>query len=270
MKLHLCLFNTAGFSIASFGKAAFITASFLCATIANAQVYKCIFIDGVTRQNKVVYTDAPCGKAERQTLTAIQAKSQLTTETPQASQTTQLAQANALDSAVTRAVLSRDFKLAESLATTKEHWRLIAIAEGEAAPQPLIVANSRPEISRADECAQAKDNFESVSRTSWRDKDLVAAKKSVMYVACGVPEPVQNRPILIGHTYGGFGGYGNLYNGHRYQPSHAVPHQAGSHEGVGHHTYPVIQHFHDRNQAGSSASLSYKSKHFGFSVNSAH
>lgn len=259
MKLHLHLFSTVSL----------IAASILSATIANAQVFKCTFIDGVTRQNKVVYTDAPCGKAEKQTLTAIQAKSQFNIQTSQISPTTQLVQANALDSAVTRAVLDQDFKLAKSLAISKEHWRLIAIAEVEAAPQPLIAANSQPEISRADECALAKDNFESVSRTSWRDKDLVAAKKSVMYVACGVPEPVHNRPILIGHTYGSFGGYGNLYNGHRYQPSHAVPHQAGSHEGVGHHTYPVIQHFHDRNQSGSNASLSYKSKHFGFSVNSA-
>ncbi len=104
---------------------------------------------------------------------------------------------------MTNAVLSRDFKLAKSLATTKEHWRLIAIAEGEAVAQPLIAANTHPTASREDECAEAKYNFESVSRTSWRDKDLVAAKKSVMHVACGVPEPVQNQPIFVGRTFGG-------------------------------------------------------------------
>ena len=259
MKLHLHLFSTVSL----------IAAGILSATIANAQVYKCTSVDGVTRQHKVVYSDAACGKAEKQTLTAIQAKSQFNIQTSQISQATQLVQANAINSAVTRAVLNQDFKLAKSLAISKEHWRLIAIAEGEAAPQPLIVANSRPEISRADECAQAKDNFESVSRTSWRDKDLVSAKKSVMYVACGVPEPVQNRPIFIGHTYGGYGGYGSLYNGHRYQASHAVPHQARPHESVGYHAYPINHHFHGRDQTGSNASLSYKSKHFGFSVNSA-
>ena len=237
-------------------------ASFLLATQANAQVYKCTFIDNVTRQNKVVYTDSPCGKAQKQTLTAIQDKSQMTAQT---AQTTQLAQTNAVDSAVTRAVLSRDFKLAKSLATTKEHWRLLAIAEGEAPLQPLTLANIQPEMSRADECAQAKDNFESVSRTSWRDKDLVGAKKSVMYVACGVPEPVQNRPIFVSQTYGG---YGSLYNGRQYYPNHAVPHQARSHGAIGHHTYPVNHHFYGIDQTGSSASLSYKSKHFGIHVNS--
>ncbi len=41
---------------------------------AFAQVYKCTFKDEATRQNKVVYSDSPCGKAEKQTLTAIQAK----------------------------------------------------------------------------------------------------------------------------------------------------------------------------------------------------
>lgn len=249
MKLHLYLLITASF----------ITASFLFATQANAQVYKCTFVDDVTRQNKVVYTDSPCGKAQKQTLTAIQTKSQLTIQTPQTSPTTQLAQANAVDSAVTSAVLSRDFKLAKSLAATKEHWRLIAIAEGEAPPQPLTLANNQSEVSRIDECAEAKDNFELVSRISWRDKDLVAAKKSVMYVACGVPEPVQNRPIFVGQTYGG------LSTGRWYHPNHAMPYRP--YGGVGHHTYPVNYH-HGQNHTGSGASLSYKSKHFGIHVDS--
>lgn len=252
MKLHLYLLSVI---------------SFFLAAKANAQIYKCTFIDDVTRQNKVVYTDAQCGKAQKQTLTAIQAKSRFNLQTSQTPLTTQLAQANAVDSAVMRAILSRNFKLAQSLATTKEHWRLIAIAEGEAA-QPLIVANSQSRVSREEECADAKYNFESVSRTSWRDKDLVAAKKSVMYVACGVPEPVQNRTIFVGQTYGGFGGYGGLYNGHRYQPGHAVPHQTRPNGGVGQHTYPINHHYHGHNHTGSGASINYKSKHFGISVNS--
>lgn len=240
MKLHLYLFGAAGF---------------LLTTHVNAQVYKCAYVDDVTRQNKVVYTDSPCGKAQKQTLTAIQVKSTLNA---------QLMQAAALDSAVTRAVFKRDFKLAKSLATTKEHWRLIAIAEGEAPSQPLILAYNEPEVSRIDECAQAKDNFELVSRISWRDKDLVAAKKSVMYVACGVPEPVQNRPIFIGQTYGG------LSAGRWYQPNHAMPYQTRPHDGVGHHAYPVNNHYHGRNYTGSSGvSLNYKSKHFGIQVDSA-
>jgi hypothetical protein len=227
-------------------------------SFAFSQVYKCTFKDEVTRQNKVVYSDSPCGKAEKQTLTAIQAKSQTDT---QAQQTTQLAQANALDLAVTNAVLGRDFKLAKSLATTKEHWRLIAIAEGEAAAQPLIVANSQPTVSREEECAEAKYNFESASRISWRDKDLLAAKKSVMHVACGVPEPVQNQPVFVGRAFGG------LNSGRWYHPN-AIQYQLRPHKGVGHHTYPVSHHYHGSHLTGGSASLNYKSKHLSINADS--
>ncbi len=146
MKLHLYLLNIA-LSIAGF----------LFTSHVNAQVYKCTYVDDATRQNKVVYSDSPCGKAEKQTLTAIQTKSPPLSV--QALQTAQLAQASAVDSAVTRAVLNQDFKLAKSLATTKEHWRLIAIAEEEAAPQPVIVVSNQAVFSPEDECAQAKDNF---------------------------------------------------------------------------------------------------------------
>jgi hypothetical protein len=230
-------------------------------SLAFAQVYKCTFKDEATRQTKVVYSDSPCGKAEKQTLTAIQAKSQLDIQTQQ---TTPLAQAKALDLAVTNAVLSRDFKLAKSLATTKEHWRLIAIAEGETAPQVLTVANSQPVVSREAECAQATYDFDYVSSTSWRDRELVAAKKSVMYAACGVSEPVVNRPLFVGQTFGGLN-YGGLNTG-RWLNRNNLPHQAG----VRHHNHPQkYRHHNGRSQAWGGASLNYKSKHIGINVNSA-
>jgi hypothetical protein len=249
MKLLRYLFTTASFMMAGF----------LLSMHANAEVYKCTFADSVSGQNKVIYSDAPCGKSEKQTLTAIQLQSQLAKKTPEV---TPLMQAAALDTAVARAVLSRDFKLAKSLAITKEHWRLIAIAEGEAVAQPLIVANSQPTVSREEECAEAKYDFELASRISWRDKDLVAAKKSVMHVACGVPEPVQNQPIFVGRAFGG------LHSGRWYHPNHTIPHEVRPHKGVGHHTYPVGHHYHGRNSTGGSASLSYKSKHFSINADS--
>ncbi len=252
MKLHLFLLSIVGFLFASH---------------VNAQVYKCTFVDDATRQNKVVYTDSPCHQAQKQTLTAIQTKSPPLSA--QALQTVQLAQASAVDSAVTRAVLNQDFKLAKSLATTKEHWRLISIAEGEAAPQPLTVVNSQPIVSQVEECAQAKYDFESVSRTSWRDKDLVAEKKSVMHVTCGVPEPVVNRPLFVGQTFGGFGGYGSLNSGRWHHPNH-IPHQIRLHGDVHHHARPhENRHYYGRSHTSSGASLSYKSKHFGINVNGA-
>lgn len=256
-----------------FNLGACILAAVLFPSSAFGQVYKCTSMDETTRQNKVVYSDAPCGKAEKQTLTQIQVKSQVN---PQSLQATQLAQAGALDSAVTRAVLSRDFKLAKSLAATKEHWRLIAIAEGESAPQPLpqplIVANTQPVVSPAYACALAKDDFETTFSTTWRDKELVAAKKSVMNAACGVTEPEVNRPIFAGQTYSGlnYGGlnYGGL-NAGRWPYRHHPPYQLRPHRGVGHHAYPQAHRtYNGRSQPWGGASLSYKSKHFGVNVNS--
>ena len=253
MRLPQYLFSITGFTIVGL----------FLATSVNAEVYKCTFIDNTTRQNKVIYSDAPCAKSEKQTVTAIPLKSPLTVpvqtlQTAQASQ--QLAQDNALDAALTRAVLNREFKLAKSLAATKEHWRLIAIAEDEAALQPVISANDQALALREAECAQAKDNFDMVSRTSWRDRELVAAKKSIMYVACDVTEPEQSQPVYVGRTFGG------LYSG-RWYPNHVMPHQHRPHKGVD-HTYPIDHHYHGRIPRGGSASLSYKSKHFSINADS--
>lgn len=199
-----------------------LTAGLLLSASAQAQVYKCTFADSETRQNKVIYTDVPCGKSGKQSLTDIQAKS------PYAEQNVQSAQSSQeLDAAVTRAVLNRDFKLAKSLAATKEHWRLIVIAEGESAPQTLA-ANSPPVAQTVDECAQARESFESVSRTSWRDRELVAAQQSVMNAACGIQES-QNPTIIAGYPFGRFGGiYGTRWG---------QPHYLAPHGGIGHRNY---------------------------------
>jgi hypothetical protein len=248
MKLHQYLFTFA----------VFLFTTLLFTTQVNAQVYKCTFVDVATRQSKVVYTDSPCQQTQKQMLTAIQTKSP--PQNIQALQTAQLAQVSALDAAVTRAVLDRDFKLAKSIATTKEHWRLIAIAEGEAAQPVLTVANSQPEITPQAECAQAKNNFEYVSRNSWRDRDLVAAKKSVMYVACGMPEPVQNQAIFVGRTFGG------LQTGTWYPP--AYPYHANRPYGTVNHPH-LVNHHYNQNRSFGGVSLSYKSRHFGLNVDSA-
>lgn len=264
MKLHLYLFTTS-----------FITAGFLLTTHVNAEVYKCTFEDNATSKTKVVYSDEPCSKSERQTLTTIQLKSPLTAPDPNLAQVqtlqtppTQLEQAE-LDAAVTRAVLNRDFKLAKMLAVTKEHQRLIAVAEDKTVLPSEIVAHNQAVVAREVECAQAKDNFEVVSRTSWRDKDLVAAKKSIMYVACGIAEPVQNRPVFVGRAYRGFGASGSLHSGRWYHPHHVAPHQARPHRGIGHPAFPINRHYYGGNHTGGSANLSYKNKHFSINAESA-
>jgi hypothetical protein len=234
----------------------FIAFGFLFAMPIHAQVYKCTSVDAGTRQAKVIYSDAPCAKTSKQTLTNIQAKSNLSSLAPQV-------QAVNLDSAVTNAVLNRDFKLAKSLANTKEHWRLIAIAEGEVPMQPIITANVQPVASRADECARAQDNFDYVSRNAWRDRELVAAKKSVMNAACGVPEPVSNPPIFVGQRFGGF------QSGRLFYPNVIAPYYAPHHVRPNHidHNYPhANQHYYGQNNLNSGFSLSYRSRHFGNST----
>lgn len=258
MKLQLCL----------------ILLGFVAAAPVSAQVYKCTLADNATRQTKVIYTDAPCTKAAKQTLTSIQVKSNNFAQSAQQQDLVSPDLAK-LDSAVTNAVLNRDFKLAKSLASTKEHWRLIAIAEGE--PPQLVVANTQPVVSRADECAQAKDSFEYVSRNAWRDKDLVAAKKSLMYVACGVQEPINNQPIFVGQRFGGFQSGRLIYPnaGLPYYPPHAHrPHHAqqpytyinrfGQTVQQNHQEFAVQNHGGFGQQTGFS--LDYSSSRFGFST----
>ncbi len=226
-------------------QAAVFSIIFAVANSAAAQVYKCTFVDKDSHQNKVIYTDAPCAMTSKQTLTDIQTASQLNAQNQQ---TIPVAQENSVDQAVTRAVLSRDFKLAKALATTKEHWRLIAVAEGEA-PSNIEEAPQQ-QVAQNNECDLAKNDFESVSRTSWRDRDLVAAKKSIMYVACGVPESVQ-QPIYVAQGYGGI-------QSARWIAPYAYgwqrPYQHGD---SNHHT-----------NTGSNVSLSYRSKHVGLNVGS--
>ena len=222
------------------------TTCLLFAANSQAQVYKCTSVDDETHQNKVIYTDTPCGKAAKQTLTSIQTKSEFGEQNLQSAK---LAQANALDEAVARAVLHRDFKQAKSLAKTKEHWRLIAIAEQEPVPQPIVVAeNNQVALRQENECAEARENFESVSLTSSGDKALLAAKKSVMYAACGVSEPVHNQPLYIGYGYGGHG----LHRGHG--DSRLNLHA------------PIAPNFRGGSHIGASGSLNYRSKNFGINA----
>lgn len=160
---------------------------------------------------------------------------------------------------MSRAVLNRDFKLAKSLARTKEHWRLIRMAESQqavpvsSAPAPVVITKDK---SRED-CASARNDFESTSRTKWRDKDLITTKKSIMYAACGVSEPVQqNRAIVVGNSYG------------YVQPSRWM---AASYGPVVYHKPQHKQyksHHSNHVKSGGGLSLNYKSKHFGLSAQS--
>lgn len=212
----------------------------LIASHAVADVYKCASIDSQSNQEQIVYTDTPCDDQVKQTLISVQTKPVNAPE---------INHDSTLDVSVAQAVLKRDFQLAKSLATTKEHWRLISMAEGEAQTSvrtaPIVIA--QPEIR--DACADARNDFESTSRTRWRDKDLIATKKSMMFAACGVAETVeQTGTVIVGNPYG----------------------QIQSRRWIGTPYGPVIYHqpyhkkYHsNRINSGGGLSIDYKNKHIG-------
>lgn len=205
---------------------------------ATADVYKCTSFDRQSNQQQIVYTDTPCEERDKQTLISVQTNPINAAE----------ADDSTLDVKVARAVLKRDFQLAKSLATTKEHWRLISMAEGE--PQtsvrtaPIVAAQTQ----LRDDCAIARDDFESTSRTRWRDKDLIATKKSMMFAACGVAETVeQPSVVVVGNPYGHV--QSRRWVGTPYGP--VIHHQ------------PYQKHHSNHINSGGGLSIDYKSKHLG-------
>lgn len=158
-----------------------LAASF--AGVAHAEIYKCSYMDD-TKRRQTVYTDAPCGK----TLPKLPAR-------------VMPDNAEALDQAVTRAVLAGDFKLAKQLASTKEHWRLIAVAEKPAAT--AAPSEIQQKAYQQSPCERATADFDYNSQHHWRDSSLINAKRSIMYASCGVTEPMQQpSPVIVGQYYG--------------------------------------------------------------------
>jgi hypothetical protein len=197
------------------------------ANAAQAQVFKCSYVDKASRQTKTIYTDEPCTKTSKQTLVEFKAKPQQTAKNTQQNQSpvnqtpvnqsaNQEASNAALDNAVTQAVLNKNFELAKSLAVTKEHWRLIAVASQ---PAPVKAAVEPVQVAANNPCEDATKEFDYTSRVNWRDSDLIAAKKSIMYAACGINEPAQ--PVIIGYAPYGYS-YGGIRTT-RWVPPAAYP-----------------------------------------------
>jgi hypothetical protein len=208
---------------------------------ANAAVYKCTTVDRQTNQQQIIYTDTPCDEHNKQTLLNVQTN---------AINTADMSEDSALDIKIANAVLNRDFQLAKSLATTKEHWRLISMAEGE---RQTTIRTAPPIVSQAelqDDCAIARSEFEYTSRVHWRDKDLIATKESLMFAACGVAGPGgQNSVVVLGNPYGQI--QSRRWIGTPYGP--IIHHQ------------PFHNHHSNRNQVirGGGLSIDYNSKRFG-------
>ncbi len=175
---------------------------------ANATIYKCTIIDPLDKymesesnanKEKTVYSDEPCDDNAKQNIVVIQPSS--IQSTPQSNSQQDL------DSLVTQAVLKQDFTTAKRLATTKGHWRLIAIAEGNARviaqlPTQQVIVNNPQAINEAQYQVIQPNNGITTSRT----------------ILWPYGYQVNNRPYRFRHGYGVFNkrgqGFGRVKRRH--------------------------------------------------------
>lgn len=192
---------------------------------AFAEVYKCTVLDADTHKSTVTYSDAPCAKSAQQTVTDIPVAG---TAPPVPTQTQ-------TDLRVKQAILNGDFDQAKSLATTSAHWQSIATAEAQAkaaASEPVLAAE--PDNNSRADCVNAQAAFDYAVRNQWRDRELVAAKKSIMQAACGVGvDATQASPLVVESPYAGIRhtrqilfpyGYGQVGPGRLGRPYPPKPH----------------------------------------------
>ncbi|MDP2247735.1 MAG: DUF4124 domain-containing protein [Nitrosomonadales bacterium] len=164
---------------------------------AHAQVYKC-----KSANQQVVYSDSPCDKGHVEVITDIMMfDSNSPTEDSQSRVMRQL------DNAVISAINANDLDRAKALATTSEHKAWVAQAEKEIASQPQkSEATLKAEMASSTACENAKRNLEAEAKASFSNPEVLEARKSLMYAACGVIEPVviqqQSQPSYIyGYPY---------------------------------------------------------------------
>jgi hypothetical protein len=144
---------------------------------AHAEVYKC-----TGEGNRIVYSDSPCHAGDTQTLTGILPEQNMG-QPPLAKKPAVILQ---LDAAVKSAIAADDLTRATALATTREHWEWIAEAKKTSAKNKVA-----PSQAESDECGQAKHELELEANRSDPKPEVLQAKRSLMYAACGLPEPIE-------------------------------------------------------------------------------
>ncbi|CAG0965867.1 hypothetical protein MTYP_00987 [Methylophilaceae bacterium] len=189
-------------------------------TTAHAQVFKCR-----NANHQVVYSDTPCGTGSVQIITDIMVNDPHTANADGKPPVMQQ-----LDAAVKSAIAANDLTRAKALATTPEHKEWVAAAVKENAQLPgKSEAQLKMEKSSSAECKKAKRNLEAEANASFSNPDVLSARKSLMYTACGVVEPVilDQQPqstILYGYPYR------YRYNDY-YRPHQHHPHRKPGHSG---------------------------------------
>jgi hypothetical protein len=189
----------------------------LAATPVYAQVYKCTDAD-----NNTVYSDSPCNTGYVQELTGIPAEN---TQTQLPTPVQKSAVIRQIDAAVKAAIAANNIPRAQALATTREHWDWIAEARKSAPADPAM---QTADVEDTYECMQAKRNLEAEADRANVDPEVLRAKRSLMYAACDLPEPIEivNQapatvfPYAYGRTPYGYPRYPN-------RPSYGKPPAAG-------------------------------------------
>lgn len=185
-----------------------VLALLLVAVPAHAQIYKC-----TSEKSGVIYSDNPCAVGDDQALTGI-VDDVHTDESPSLGRKPPVILQ--LDTAVKSAIAVNDLMRAEALATTREHWEWIANARKN---MPSTIKAEAPHQAESAECTQAKTGLEQEAGKPFPDADVMQAKQSIMYAACGVSGPLE----IVTETpaVGFFPYYNNPYAHRRYPHRHS-------------------------------------------------
>lgn len=147
----------------------------------HGQVYKCIGMD-----QQVIYSDSPCANGHGEIVTDITVA---VPDSPVEDNRNRIMRQ--LDDAVISALLANDLVRAKALSTTAQHRAWIMEAEKELASQPQkSEATLKAEMASSTACRKAKASLEAEANASYSNHEVLEARKSLMYAACGVVEPV--------------------------------------------------------------------------------
>jgi hypothetical protein len=184
-----------------------------------AQVYKCR-----DAQQNIIYSDSPCTAGHRQELTDIPAEGAVSLPANPVQKSAVMRQ---IDAAVKSAIATNNLPKAEALATTREHWEWIAEARRSA---PQLNTSNSDDITDSYECMQARSSLEAEANKPNIDAQVLRAKRSLMYAACDLPEPIeivnQAPGAVFPYAYGR-NPYGYPRHPHRSHHGPGKPHNSG-------------------------------------------
>lgn len=156
----------------------------ICTFSAYGQTYnKCRDSRG-----NVSFTDRPCPAGSWNEMTVESVYPPDSVAAPSGAENSNSSQ-RYLDMKVNEAIGTGDLRRAKELALTPEHWEKIRAAE-KPTKESKSEAEIQAEMADSEKCKMAKRDYE---LAAWKadsfSGNFVAAKKRIMYSACGMKEP---------------------------------------------------------------------------------